>query len=243
MKSVFEKHKNEDFKELVLIAKRHKKDLDAKYLYKQWLEGSPNANKLIGKWLESLETGEPDFSVYGEDDYLNDLFICWKSFSRRYLMMIRKFFNENPDESIKHVLDMGCGVGYTTIALSEIFPDAIIYGENLKDTLQYQIMKDLLGDNERIKIVDEKNFTQKVKHVDFIFGSDFFEHIQEPIDMLILLLETYMPKYFVFANSFTTREATGHFKEYYFNNEAYSGGGKFLVYLIKWQEKNLGMFL
>lgn len=118
---------------------------------------------------------------------------------------------------------MGCGVGYTTIALSEIFPNAIIYGENLKNTLQYSIMKELTKNKEKIKIVDEKNFINYIKNVDCLVCSEYFEHLQEPIDMLNLLLETYMPKYFIFANSFTIPNALGHFPVYFYNGKEYTG--------------------
>lgn len=222
-KSVFDKIKNEDFKELVLIAKKYKKELNAKHLYKQWLVGSPNVEALINKWLLSLENNSPDFSIYCDDAYLNDVFACWKNFSRKNLILIKRYFENKNKQKIKYVLDMGCGIGYTTLALSEIFPEAIIYGENLKDTLQYSVMKEVSANNKNIKIVDEKSFLTKVPKVDILICFEFFEHLQEPIDMMITLLEKYMPKYFIFANSFTTLHAAGHFSVYYYNGEEYTG--------------------
>lgn len=223
--SYLDKIKKEDFKDLLLLAKKEKSDIDVERLYKEFLGGNKNLDGLLSRWLKSIKLGKPDFSVYGEDDYLNEVFFCWKNFSRRYLRTLKKFFEKNEDfyYNVESILDMGCGIGYTTIALSEMFVDAIIYGQNLKGTLQHKINKRIAAGVKNVKIVDERDFLNRIKSVDLIFASEYFEHLLKPIDMLQDLINKFHPRYFIFANSFTHPESIGHFYFYEYNGKQYSG--------------------
>jgi hypothetical protein len=49
--------------------------------------------------------------------------------------------------------------------------------------------------------------------IDVVFASEYFEHIQNPIDHLNELIVMYAPKYFIICNAFNTR-SIGHFNYY-----------------------------
>lgn len=223
--SFLNKIKKEDFKELLNLAKEEKDDINVEYLYSEYLNGNKNLDDLLNRWLKSVKSGNPNYSIYGEDDYLNEVFYCWKFFSRRYLKFLKKYLEENKEFYFytTSILDMGCGIGYTTVVLSELFPEAIVYGQNLKGTLQYKINRKVTKNINNIRIVDERNFLDKIDEVDLIFASEYFEHLESPLDMLETLINHFHPQYFIFANSFTHPESIGHFYEYEYKKKKYSG--------------------
>ena len=93
------------------------------------------------KWYASLERGEPDYSIYDDDYYICDLWAGWVIYSRQYLLSLTKDKNLRTDQlsPITSICDLGCGFGYTTAALKEIYPKATICGTNLLGTAQYDI--------------------------------------------------------------------------------------------------------
>ena len=100
------------------------------------------------RWYQSLKRGKPDYSVYGLPYYYIDLWVCWCRYSRRYLKEIqapKSLFGKSIASSIKakSVLDLGCGFGYTTAALKQIYPRATVIGTNLKGTSQFNVSEAL----------------------------------------------------------------------------------------------------
>ena len=65
----------------------------------------------------------------------------------------------------KTVLDLGCGFGYTTAALKEIYPRAEVIGTNLRGTSQYKVSS---------AIGKQRNFSVKdsIPKADLIFASE-----------------------------------------------------------------------
>lgn len=163
------------------------------------------------RWYQSLKRGKPDYSVYGLPYYYVDLWVCWCRYSRRYLKEIqapKSLFGNSIVSAIKAntVVDLGCGFGYTTAALKEIFPKASVIGTNLKGTSQYYV-SEALG--------KERNFSvsASIPKADLLFASEYFEHHLEPIKHLQEVLNRATPKYMLIANAFGTR-AIGHFEHY-----------------------------
>ena len=203
-------------------------------LVNDWESGNSYITSLTDTWEKSLHTGSPDYSVYADNKYLNEAYISWTNYSREYCKRLRKWLPEHSDEinpnDISSVLDLGCGIAYTTIALSDIFPNAVVFGTNEPCTPQLEFDKLITAPFDNINIVG--NF-EAGEHIDVIFASEFFEHIDAPIDFLEKLIRTYSPNYIIFANTFG-KMATGHFHTYNVNGEAIEGKNmsrKFSKYL------------
>jgi SAM-dependent methyltransferase len=209
--SLFKINKNEASAHIAHMLKFSKND---NYKYK-------NQEDLQKQWYAGLEKSSPDYTVYNDQYYFAELWACWIIYSRKYLRTlvsetsmpkcsIFNYISKQTDT----ILDLGCGIGYTTAALSEIFKNKIVIGTNIKDTEQWIFCK---------KMAKQYNFKLKSdpfkikNNVDFIFASEYFEHIYEIGDHLQRLIDTLSPKYMLIANSFDTR-AVGHFTKYKFKN-------------------------
>jgi hypothetical protein len=138
-------------------------------------------------------------------------------YSRDYLRTIQKDNTVNGDSTvfdylkdINTVVDLGCGIAYTTASLKQIFKDADVYGTNLPDTQQYKFGESLSKEYNfnMVGSVDDIK-----KPVDFLFASEYFEHIYDPLGHIAEIVESVSPSYLYIANSFNT-VSIGHFREY-----------------------------
>jgi hypothetical protein len=167
------------------------------------------------RWYESLANGEPDYGVYDDDFFVSDLWACWVVYSRGYVKAIRKLAEKGLLPEIASVADLGCGAGYTTAALQEVWPAARVIGTNLPRTAQYRIAE---------SIGAEHGFFMSPsigRPVDLVFASEYFEHFQRPIEHLRDVIRFGSPRYLVVANSFGSR-SIGHFNTYYDAETPYS---------------------
>ena len=172
------------------------------------------ASAKIREDLEKRWYATWDYSVYDEKDYLDELLFCWDVYSRKYLNNLCvnktadiKVITDRVGE-IKSVLDLGCGIGLTTARLKQLFPNAEVYGTNLESTIQYRIAKEL-GKLLGFTIVEKP----PARAIDLIFASEYFEHIESPVEHLMEILVACQPKFLVIANAFNAM-ATGHFYRY-----------------------------
>lgn len=178
---------------------------------------------LENKWYDSIKQNTPDYSVYADPYYFCEVWLCWVNYSRRYLKEInnsKSLFTKSIVQdmnSVKTVIDLGCGFGYTTIGLKEIFPSAKVYGTNIKDTPQYNIAKSFEKETGIIIIDDYANI-----ETDLIFASEYFEHFEKPIEHLTHVLKNTKCKHMLIANTFNGK-AIGHFDSYIHLNKYYDG--------------------
>lgn len=180
----------------------------------KYYKGNKSARKELAKgqaleqrWYDSLATGEPDYGVYDDDFFVSDLWACWVVYSRGYVKAIKKLAEKGLLPEIVSVADLGCGAGYTTAALLDIFPTSVIYGTNIPSTKQYHIAS-FLGSQHGFQVVPW------VSHqVDLIFASEYFEHFERPIEHLRDVVKFSEPRFLVIANSFGSR-SIGHFDNY-----------------------------
>lgn len=174
--------------------------------------------ELERRWYESLAAGEPDYNVYDDVFFVSDVWACWIVYSRKYLMSLRKMLNGTiwhtiakvkPEVTDVHsVIDLGCGVGYTTAALKELFPNAVVRGTNIPATFQYSVAQ---------AVGMRRDFTMQGSpqgDADLVFAAEYFEHFQKPTVHLCGVLAECNPKYLIVANSFGST-SVGHFDEYY----------------------------
>lgn len=181
---------------------------------------------LENRWYASLEAGTPDYSVYDDDFFISDVWACWITYSRKYLLSLIAggmltdggSIQQMIAPHVKSVVDLGCGFGYTTAGLKELFPAATVYGTNIEGTLQFKVGS-YVGKGAGFTIVPEIKVIEG--GTDLVFASEYFEHIQRPIDHLNEVLTVGRPKYLILANAFGSR-SVGHFNEYLVGNGAVS---------------------
>ena len=194
--------------------------------------------KLETQWYHSLENNNPDYSLYSSIDIIPDLWACWVVYSRAYLKAItsEKSLGEKDENnnwvklksikddigSAKSIVDVGCGIGYTTMTLKELFPDASVFGTNMKGSPQYALNELLSHSLTRGFYLRENISLISARNVDVIFASEYFEHFQKPIDHLMEMITHLNPRTMLIANAFGT-QSMGHFNTYIYNSQNYTG--------------------
>ena len=198
----------------------------AKYLIKcaiKFYNTAPYQKYLTDNWYPSLKTQKPAYNLYNDKYYFTDLWVCWSEYSRKYLRAIVKNNSLTDTESIysivkncKSIADLGCGLGLTTSAITEIFPNSTVYATNIKDTAQFKFCE-MLSKNKNFILKEHYN---QLPQIDMIFASEYFEHIHNAFDEINDITNTIKPKFLYIANSFNTF-SYGHFTDYkkFKNNE------------------------
>ncbi len=171
-------------------------------------------------WYQSLARGIPDYSVYGDESYVADLWACWYVYSRRYIRLLSTIVDQIGP--IQSVVDLGCGIGQATAALLDIFPGADVTGTNLPG-LSQTVLARKLGERFGFKIVCDLT---DVGSRDLVFASEYFEHFPAPVAHLQQVLTAVKPRVLIVANTFSSR-SIGHFPLYdidglYFDGSATS---------------------
>ena len=172
---------------------------------------------LENRWYKSLAEGVPDYSIYAADQYIPDMWACWELYSSRYLRAIRysrallsKKSIVDDLGDINSVVDLGCGIGFTTAALAELFFRAKVTGTNLDMTAQMGFAR-TMGRQHNFNVVAD---IRKIDApVDLVWASEYFEHFHSPIEHLIEVLDILQPRALLIANSFTVH-SIGHFDNY-----------------------------
>lgn len=181
------------------------------------------AGNLMRRWYASLDTGEPDYGVYGSPLYLAELWACWMIYSRKYLLAIPVPRNLPPAGiagvmyPVTRIVDLGCGCGYTTAGFRELFPDAELVATNISGSIQYRVACEMAS-NYNFKMVPTVN--DAAGNTTLVFASEYFEHIHAPIEHLHEVVRNLRPRFMLIANAFGTT-AIGHF-------HTYKVGGKLL---------------
>lgn len=172
--------------------------------------------ELEHRWYAALERGAIDWTVYRDPDYLAELWACWSVYSRQALKAVahpRSLETKSVLDDIgpvQRVVDMGCGIGYSTASLRELYPDADVIGFDLSDSPQFGIAS-LVAGREGFRMVS--SIDEVPQPVDLLLASEYFEHIPAPIEHLIEVINTLQPRAMLTANAFTAI-AIGHFPSY-----------------------------
>ena len=166
---------------------------------------STNRVKLLEKqWYDALPI--PDYSVYSHENYFIDVFLCWIMYSRKYIKNMRTL---DIFDNLDTIVDLGCGPGFTTEALNEVFKPKRTVGTNIKRscigsgiTWQWTHAKNIGID----VVTDIKEIDTQI---DLIVAFEYFEHIEDPLTHLTDILST-NPKMLAVRNGWTGM-AIGHF--------------------------------
>jgi 2-polyprenyl-3-methyl-5-hydroxy-6-metoxy-1,4-benzoquinol methylase len=180
--------------------------LDTELAYR-YIKTQEKFTEMTDDWYIHLSQNDLNkaYSVYDLDYYFTDLWTCFAKYSRGYLRDVRKQIKFDNKETIA---DLGCGVGLTTAAIKQTFPQSRVIGTNLPNTKQWRFAQQMslnYGFELRPSLQEK---------VDVIFASEYFEHIETPLSHLDELIEISKPKCFIIANAFNTR-SIGHFETYY----------------------------
>lgn len=188
----------ENFRE-VIAALRSRKDGEHPPVLREF-------DAMEARWYASIAAGAPDWSVYAEPLYFCDIWYCWKTYSQKYLRQIGSLgIAETLFESgINSVLDLGCGIGYSTRALKALFP--VVAGTNLADTPQFAMAAEI-GAEAGFEVVTTP------RAADLVFASEYFEHFERPAEHLREIIEIVAPRALLIANTFTS-PSIGHFPAY-----------------------------
>jgi 2-polyprenyl-3-methyl-5-hydroxy-6-metoxy-1,4-benzoquinol methylase len=169
------------------------------------------------KWYNALARGQVDYSVYDQDYYFTDLWVCFVKFSRKYIREVLKPGSLDGINSIRSafgdvrsVVDLGCGVGLTSAAFTQVFPGSRVYATNLEDTKQWSFCSRMASDYGFALVNGIGKIPGKV---DVLFASEYFEHIQRPLEHIQDICSKLSPRHFIIANAFNTR-SLGHFTHY-----------------------------
>ena len=187
--------------------------------------GNEQMVELADRWYASLNNGSgPDFGVYDSPLYLAEAFACWAVYSRSYLLGLEKPQNLPPkgiaaDLGYKgypySIVDLGCGIGFSTAGLAQLFPWATVTGTNVPDSPQTRIAErvaDPYGRGQpRFRMVAEPSDLDGPTCL--VFASEYFEHFQEPIAHLHEVIDALKPEALLIANTFTN-PSIGHFDTY-----------------------------
>lgn len=202
--------------------KMKKAAADTISFYKGKLPSPGRLRRLEDRWYDSLKRGDPDWDVYGDAYYLiAELWACWRIYSRKTIGLLSKEIpgGRSIDSMVKMdlieneggcVVDLGCGLGYTTASLKVTFPEADVFGTNLKRTLQWNAATEV-GRRRGFRL---RSSPTKIKgHIALLLASEYFEHFQRPVEHLMEVFRSLNPSIMVIANSFGSK-SIGHFDEY-----------------------------
>lgn len=189
----------------------------------RYIKSGEHFNTLTDEWYQRLSENDINgaYRVYNDDYYFTDIWNCFVQYSRRYLRDLTRpclpdgssFIDAT--KNAKVIVDVGCGIGYATTILSQLYPNAQVYGTNLKNTKQWQFCQ-MMANRHGFKLIESINDIDT--KIDIIFASEYFEHFINPSEHVKELIDYGKPEYLVIANAFNTR-SIGHFIDYQDNNK------------------------
>ena len=189
------------------IAEVYQKVAKAKDIHKAG--GTDKSNMfLLDIWKKSNRT---DYSVYSHPEYVVDAWLSWDIYSKDYTSKIARKSAELKElaPDIKTFVDLGAGIGYSTLSLANTFNDAKMIATQVPDTWQWSFCEKLFKGTD-ISIMRNEDLTE----ADAIFASEYFEHFDRPIDHLNEIL-AFKPKLLLIKSTFQQPDAIGHFEHYY----------------------------
>jgi len=171
--------------------------------------------RLQSQWYASYER---DFSIYAGPDCLLWL-LQYQKLALRTVSLATTWIQKNISP-VERILDHGAGLGFTSVALAQAFPDAQVIATNYPG-LQCDFNEFLLrrAGVRNLKFSDSDSALAST--YDVVFAIEVFEHFKEPTAELDRLLGT-NPAVLVDTTSFTVK-SPGHFDVYLMDGVASRG--------------------
>jgi hypothetical protein len=148
------------------------------------------------------QSDESDLRYYATKEYVYIAYLSYVRYSGPYIRSVAKVLG---GEHIGSVLDVGAGIGASTVLAQKLFQCRCYY-QNIP-SMQMDFAKTIC--NDQITLVDS---ISNVREADMILCLDLFEHIREPFILLRQLLKL-NPKYLITSNSFGP-SAFGHYSKF-----------------------------
>lgn len=194
---------------------------------KHYRERSTTQTEFEAKWHKSVQSGNPDFSIYDGARYVPEATACFLVYAKRYIKTATKFIEGK--WPVNEVWDLGCGIGASTALLKLLFPMANVFGTQLKS--EQRKIAEAFGQECGFKIMD----SMCGKKDSIVFMLDYLEHFESPTEHLQTIISQ-KPKLLVMANSFGAT-AVGHFPEYKIDDSVFTNKetGR---HFAQWLKKN-----
>jgi len=175
--------------------------------------------------LHSYECPE-HLQIYNKHESYQNLFylycatVCYFDYSKGAVRFLE--INKDKLPGINRILDLGAGNGLTSMHLSEAFNCTVYY--NQLDGIQKIFAKELFMRYKPNCVIlpEDKNFIKTRGDIDLVFASDFFEHLEYPVNFLENVIKRTNPKYITTCNAFTAPHPD-HIQKYKYqeDNESY----------------------
>ena len=148
--------------------------------------------------------------------YLYSATVCYFYYSRAAIGVL--FKNKEKLGKIDRILDLGAGNGLTSMKLSDVFNCKVYY--NQLDGIQKEFAREMfIKYNSNCTVLPEdRSFERTNGKIDLVFASDFFEHLERPINYLENVIRNVNPKYIVTCNAFTAPHPD-HIHPFYFHKQ------------------------
>jgi SAM-dependent methyltransferase len=237
VKSIFEEYGDDALSDYLNECSKHV-DLDISKSYRlaktalKYYQGNKSLKEemrvfqeLETLWYESLAEGTPDYSTYNDVAFLSDVWSCWIIYSRKYLLSLKSdksLFGKSIVSDIGKIdsfVDVGCGFGYTTSGLKELFPEAKGYATNIEGSCQFKIAAEI-GKVRNFKVFPSVKDIKS--EVNLVFASEYFEHFEKPVEHLLEIIDHCNPSFIITANAFNSI-SHGHFLTFIHGNKKYDG--------------------
>ena len=105
MTSIFNKITVNDYKNLLNIINLSEEEKIS--LYNDYCNQHILKEKLYKIWEEGLKNNNPPYYVYDDIAYIDEAFVCWKTYSRKYIKNLAQYLKAN-NTYVEELREINC---------------------------------------------------------------------------------------------------------------------------------------
>lgn len=180
-------------------------------------------NSFTFNMLQKYE--ENIYDHYNDIEYVEACIFFYKINGKNIANIFKKILEEkynnvlsneefNVIKNCNNILDLGAGIGATTIDMKNVFSNSNVYYTNLKSK-QFNFFNYLI-DKEKINICAKENYNN-LSNIDIVLSLDYFEHFKDFEKEVVNIIEKLNPKVIVDTSDFS-HAFVGHFENYDYKN-------------------------